>query len=89
MSKLKILKKINNESWVDILVSDINELKHLGFIVKRGTRHYKLFHKDLLKSEGRFKSGSVTLNTHKADKERLDFNGAQDLKHVLKFLKVI
>jgi len=84
-SKLSIIKKIKNQNWVDISLNDLYELNNLDFEVKRGTKHHTVFHKNLIGSP-RFSSGTIVIGAHKKDKERLDFNGAQDLKKAFQYL---
>ena len=89
MAKLTILQKIRNESWVNISINDLYQLEVLGFNVLQGTKHYKLFHLKLVNSNTKFKSGTITVNLHKKDKKRLDFNATQDLKSALIYLKIL
>lgn len=84
-NKLSIVKKIRNQNWVDISLNDLYELDKLGFEVSRGTKHHIVFHERLINSP-KFSSGKIVIGAHKKDKERLDYNGAQDLKQAFKYL---
>jgi hypothetical protein len=83
--KLAIVKKIKNQSWVDISLNDLYELDKLDFTVERGTKHHVVFHARLV-NHPRFSNGNIVIGAHKKDKERVDYNGAQDLKQAFKYL---
>jgi hypothetical protein len=87
--KLSIIKKIRNQSWVNISTRELEDLEKIGFIVERGTSHYKVHHNGLKNSNTKYSSGFITVGTHQKDKERVDYNGAQDLKQALKYLKYL
>jgi hypothetical protein len=87
-NKIALIRKILNEDWVGISSQELEELYKLGFGVERGKSHWKVSHPKLINSP-KFPSGTITVNTHKKDKDRVDFNAAHQLKQALKYLGYI